>query len=76
MAWLTGEECGLSKDGRSTVQVYLEEMNGLHERIKKVEARLRVRTEGDPVVEKLLLIKGIGEVTAWTMRALIGQFDR
>ncbi|MCC6319942.1 MAG: IS110 family transposase [Phycisphaerales bacterium] len=27
-------------------------------------------------MEKLLLIKGIGEVTAWTMRALIGQFDR
>ncbi|MCC6319891.1 MAG: transposase, partial [Phycisphaerales bacterium] len=76
LAWLTGEECGLSREARFTVQVYLEEMNGLHERIKKVEARLRVRTEGDPVVEKLLLIKGIGEVTAWTMRALIGQFDR
>jgi transposase len=76
LAWLVGEECKLSVQARFAVEVYLEEMKGLHERIKKVEARLRAATEGDAVVEKLLLIKGIGEVTAWTMRALIGQFDR
>src|SRR5262249_61457867 len=33
-------------------------------------------TAGDAVVERLRTIKGIGNVTAWTMRALIGRFDR
>jgi transposase len=74
MAWL--ESCGLSEQGRFAVEVYLEEMRGLQERIRKVEARLRTTAAGDAVVTALQAIKGVGEVTAWTMRALIGQFDR
>lgn len=44
--------------------------------MRRVEARLSERTEGDTVVRRLREIKGVGPVTAWTMRALIGRFDR
>ena len=76
LAWLSGGGCGLSEQGRFAVEVYLDQVKDLCARIKKVEARLREATLGDAVVTALLAIKGIGEVTAWTMRALIGQFDR
>jgi transposase len=76
LAWLGSPECGLSVQGRFAVEVYLEELAALRARIGKVEARLGAATAGDAVVERLLTIKGVGEVTAWTMRALIGRFDR
>jgi transposase len=74
LLWLEG--CALSTQARFAVEVYLDEVKSLRERIKTVEKRLREATEGDAIVAALLTIKGIGEVTAWTMRALIGQFDR
>jgi transposase len=40
------------------------------------ESRLEEATAGDPVVARLREIKGIGPVTAWTLRAEIGWFDR
>lgn len=76
LAWLKDAACPLSGQGRFTVGVYLEELRALTSRIGLVEGRLREATAGDTVVEKLLSVKGIGEVTAWTMRALIGRFDR
>lgn len=76
LAWLESEECGLSAQARFAASMYLAEMHALKARIEMVEARLREATKDDPVVAALLTIKGIGEVTAWTMRALIGQFDR
>lgn len=76
LAWLTGAECTLTSQARFAVSVYLDEINALQARIKTVEARLRDATVTDAVVAALMGIKGVGEVTAWTMRALIGQFDR
>jgi transposase len=76
LAWLKGKECPLSEQGRFAVEMYLQELSALRERIAAVEARLRAATKSDAVVERLLRIKGIGEVTAWTMRALIGTFER
>lgn len=76
LAWLGSGECALSEQGRFAVEVYLEELNALRARIRKVELRLREVTAGDAVVRALLGIKGVGDVTAWTMRALIGRFDR
>ena len=76
LAWLGGKECVLSEQGRFAVEVYLEELAALQTRIGRVEARLRAATGDDALVERLLTIKGVGEVTAWTMRALIGRFDR
>jgi transposase len=76
LKWLCSEECALSEQGRFTVEMYLEELAALRGRIAKVEARLRMATAEDGMVATLLKIKGVGEVTAWTMRALIGRFDR
>ena len=44
--------------------------------IDEVEKRLLQATEDDPMVEALCALKGIGPVTAWTIRAEIGRFDR
>jgi transposase len=44
--------------------------------IREVEARLEANTADDPIVQKLLAEKGLGLVTAVTMRAEIGSFDR
>lgn len=74
VAWLA--ECPLSDQARFAVAVYLDEIAALQARIRMVESRLRDATAHDAIVAALLNIKGIGEVTAWTMRALIGQFDR
>ena len=41
-----------------------------------MEARLREAVAGDPLVEKLLTLKGVGPVTAVTIRAEVGRFDR
>ena len=48
----------------------------LDRRIAEAHERLRSATTGDPVVEKLMEQEGVGEVTAWVMRAFIGVFDR
>lgn len=42
----------------------------------RLDEHLRQAMEGDAIVQRLMGIKGIGEVTAWTIRAVIGRFDR
>ena len=76
MAWLSSEGCALSEQARFTVDLHLAELTWLAERNKTVEARLESLTADDTVVLRLRSIKGIGPVTAWTMRAVIGRFDR
>ena len=41
-----------------------------------VEKRLVQVTFEDPVVSQLVLLAGVGLVTAWCLRAEIGRFDR
>ena len=74
LAWLAG--CGLSEQGRFLVTLLLEEPRSIAARVKAVELQLERATRDDQVVARLLAIKGVGPVTAWTMRALIGRFDR
>lgn len=76
MAWLTGDSCPLSEAGRFVVESHLKALKALGEVLADAEARLAAATAGDAVVEALLKIKGVGAVTAWTMRAMIGRFDR
>lgn len=76
MAWLRGGPDGLSADARFAVEMELGELEQLRARVSQVERRLEERTADDAVVQRLLTIKGIGPVTAWTMRALIGEFSR
>jgi transposase len=44
--------------------------------IRVVEKRLAALTADDAVVQKLLTLKGVGLITAITLRAEIGRFDR
>lgn len=76
LAWLASEESGLSEQGRFVIETELQELGFLKQQLQGVEKRLRQATREDKVVRRLLTIKGVGEVTAWTMRAMIGRFDR
>lgn len=76
LSWLTGARCALSEQGRFVVGQLCEQLAQLGARVKGVEARLDAATRDDAVVARLRAIKGVGPVTAWTMRALIGRFDR
>jgi transposase len=75
MAWLASAE-GLGSEGRWVVDRHLEELRDLDAAIAAVEHRLAQVTAGDPVVAQLLTLAGVGQVTAWTLRAEIGRFDR
>jgi transposase len=74
-AWLV-QGCGLSEQGQWIVERHLRRMRQLTEDIKAVESRLASLTQDDGLVTDLLALPGIGWVTAWTIRAEIGRFDR
>lgn len=76
LAWLTSDQTELSEQGRFIIEMELKELAFLGQQLKTFEKRLRQATREDEIVQRLLAIKGIGEVTAWTMRAMIGRFDR
>lgn len=54
----------------------LEEIEHVDRKITQAEKRLRQATRGDAVIKELLQQDGIGEVTAWVLRAYIGEFSR
>lgn len=74
-AWVVTAE-GLSVQGRWVIARYLDELAEEGKKIAEVEAHLRAMTVDDRLVEALQKQKGIGDVTAWTLRAEIGQFGR
>ena len=73
--WLT-ETAPLSEQGRWVVQQHLRDLTRLADDLRAVEERLTALTVDDPEVKRLLAQPGIGPVTAWTLRAEIGRFDR
>ena len=77
-AWTNGARDNerLSKHARWIVNDLLEDLLYNQGKIKLVETKLREATEGDRVVAKLMKQPGIGEVTAWVLRAYIGNFGR
>jgi transposase len=75
MEWLRTTE-GLGSERRWVVDRLVEELRDVADMIAAVELRLSQVTAEDPVVTPLLLLAGIGLVTAWTLRAEIGRFDR
>jgi transposase len=75
MAWLE-HEAPLAESDRWIVDDHLAELASLSTRIASLEAKLATATAEDPIVQKLLALQGIGLVTAVTMRAEIGRFDR
>ena len=66
----------LSKHARWIVNDLLDDLKYTEGKIAKAEQQLREATEGDKVVEKLMRQPGIGEVTAWVLRAYVGDFSR
>jgi transposase len=66
----------LSPQSRWIVDRLLARMAFVMAGIAEVEVRLAEVTKNDPLVEALCALKGIGPVTAWTIRAEIGRFDR
>jgi len=75
LAWLR-EHAELSTEARWVIERRLMHLERIATEIAVVEARLRERTADDRIVAALLAQPGIGEVTAWTLRAEIGRFDR
>ena len=70
---VTGELC---EHSRWVMDELLDDLRRLNDKVKSVEKRMDVATKDDPLVQKLLEIKGVGLVTAVVMRAEIGSFSR
>lgn len=75
LQWLR-EEAPLPEQSRWVMDQLLADLKHLEERIATTEERLRTAIEGDETAQALLQQKGIGLVTAVTMRAEIGDFSR
>jgi len=66
----------LSEQARWIVNDLLDDIIYSQGKIVAVQARLRQVTAADEVVARLMKQDGIGEVTAWVLRAFIGDFSR
>jgi transposase len=66
----------LSGHARWMVADLLDEIEHLDRKVLAADARLRGATAGDAKVERLMTEPGVGEVTAWVLRAYVGRFDR
>ena len=77
-AWIAGvrDNDQLSVHARWIVNQLLDEIDHHRKGLAKAQAKLRQAAAGDRVVEKLLKQDGVGEVTAWVLRACIGEFSR
>jgi transposase len=75
LKWLKSTT-SLQNHSRWVMDMHLANLERLAEQISDVERRMKESTKDDLVVQKLLAEKGIGLVTAVTMRAEIGSFQR
>jgi transposase len=75
LAWLA-DEAPLAQSDRWILEDHLAELASLAGRLAAVEAKIRAGVADDPLVARLLKLEGVGLVTAVTMRAEIGRFDR
>lgn len=77
-AWLqwVGETPLLSPEGKWIVERQLLRLKQLDQEIEDVDQQLKQATADDPTTQKLLQQTGVGLVTAVTLRAEIGCFER
>lgn len=74
-AW--AESCTeIGETSRWILGEHFHEVETLNQKIRSVEKRLSAMLAEDPVAIKLLEQSGVGLVTAATLRAEIGRFDR
>src|SRR5262245_2780854 len=78
VAWMTwlAHKAPLSEQTRWVIDQHLGRLRALAADIKAVEARLAKTTADDPLVQRLLHLRGVGLITAVTIRAEIGRSDR
>lgn len=75
LAWLQ-KDAQLPEQACWVLEQRLRRLAWIVQEIHTVEERLEQVTAADNTVTWLRTIKGIGPVTAWTLRAEIGRFDR
>jgi transposase len=75
VAW-AASAAGLSGHARWVVGELLTEITHLDKKVLAADARLRGATKDDPLAGRLMKEPGVGEVTAWVLRAYVGRFDR
>ena len=73
--WLAACE-DLSVESRWIIEQQLARLKSLVGEINAVMRRLREATHDDRIVARLLELPGVGEVTAFVLRAEIGHFER
>jgi transposase len=73
--WLR-EGTTLPETTRWVIDRHLADLADLAKRLKAAETHMARLTADDPLVGYLLAVKGVGPVTAVTIRAEIGRFDR
>ena len=70
------EHVGLSPAVRWIIQEKLAELAWLSGRLERASDRLREVSSVHDLYHRLHELEGVGEVTAWTLLAHIGRFDR
>ena len=77
-AWLEWirDEAPLGEHARWVMDRHLKQLESIQQQICEAEKRLEKATQNDAVTQALLQQKGMGLVTAATMRAEIGEFER
>ncbi|MGB6970164.1 MAG: IS110 family transposase [Methyloceanibacter sp.] len=74
-AWLE-RDAELAEDDRWIMGEHLSDLTQLTLQIRAVERRLAERAENDVVMQRLMQMADVGLITAATLRAEIGRFDR
>lgn len=75
MEWLRAVE-GLGSEARWVLDNQIKEYEHVIGLIKTADDRLAAVTAADPMVARLMSLKGVGLITACTIRAEVGRFDR
>ncbi len=74
--WLFSEQNPMSPNAHWILKQHFEHIEHFHKLILEAEKQIQQLVADDSVVKKLLEQPGIGPITAATMRAMIGHFDR
>lgn len=74
LKWVKTVELG--KHSQWILERELKRLSEMVDDLKQVDEKLAAATAGDPVVEKLMTLPGVGLVTAFLLRSVIGRFDR
>ena len=70
------DNAGFSTHVRWVVDDLLDDLTYTTGKIAKAECQLRQATQDDKAIARLKQQQGIGEVTAWVLRAYVGDFGR